>query len=363
MTSFIYLPMERKTIVKIAVCFLLSIAFIVYLQQTSVGPNQQKNHFIRIFPPHFMGMSKSYDLKNPDYYIVGLTAGSIFLGNYTDPEHLLIVHLNLLDTENFKMPIPDSVKVIPSVLHWSMDNSNLYLDNYALGSVYKFPLSNPKDQPSSLLLPEISNSVFLPFPGRTFAIRTFDKNLQENILAKISVNSPLTRKYSHILQKQEEGIFSTDGMLRFNADAARFVYTYFYRNQFICLDTDFNIQYRAQTLDTNTVAKIRVVRVVAERTATIASPGFRVTRAACINRDWILINSDLLADNEEKNMFTRYAVIDMYGIKNGHYHFSFYLPKGAGKITDMAMMGNSIITIQDHTLFYYRLNIDGIKER
>ncbi len=353
--------MERKTVLNIAICFIVSILFILFLQLNAVGPNQQMNHFVRIFPPHFIGTSKSFDLKNSNYYFAGLTARNIYLGNYGDPEYILKVDLSMLNSEKIKIQIPDSEKVFATVLHWSADSSFLYLNNYALGSVYKISLSRMKDPMSKVGVPAISSLAFLPFSRRSYVIRTFDKRLQENILSRISESTPQISNFDSVLEKQGEGIFSTDGLLRFNPDAARFVYIYFYRNQFITLDTSFKIDFRARTLDTNTEAKIRVISQASRKTSTIASPGFRINRSACTNNEWILINSDLRADNEEKNIFSKFAVIDIYGIGNGHYHFSFYLPKGVGKITDMAMIDNRVITIQDRTLLYYDLNFADIK--
>ena len=163
------------------------------------------------------------------------------------------------------------------------------------------------------------------------------------------------------IRKQSEGVFSTDGILRFDRVSGRYVYMFFYRNQFICIDSNFNLLYRGQTIDTNAHTKFRLVSIPYQNSTAFASPGFRVNRVGCINQDWILINSDLQADNEEKDIFSLYAVIDVYGLKSGRYHYSFYLPKGNGKITDMAILHNDLVVIQNQKLIIYPLNIGEIK--
>jgi hypothetical protein len=352
---------DKKTIIQLTSCFFGSILIVVFLQLNAIGPNMKRNHFIRIFPPHFLGPPKSIELRNPEYYIAGLTERFIYLGNYVDPRFVFETDWKLLNLTNYLLMFPNQKITSPSSLHLSIDSPLLYLNNYETGSVFKGLIDFPTRSLSEINLPDISSSVFLPGSSGNFAVRTFDMKLNENVLGKLLPDSPHFKIWPNLLEKQSEGVFSTDGLLRFNRNSGLYVYMYFYRNQFICMDNNFNLLYKGQTLDTNSYAKIRLVSIPYQNSTSFASPGFRVNRIGCINQDWIFINSDLKADNEENDVFPLYSVIDVYGMKNGSYHFSFYLPKGKGKISDMAILHNNLVVIQNNELTVFPLNIGASK--
>jgi hypothetical protein len=354
--------MNNKTALNIAFCFLGSTLLIWLLKISAPGPNQQKNNFIRIFPPHFLQIANTLNLNNARYYIAGQTNHLIYLGNSTDQANLVGIDWLGINKYSFHIQIPNKeVSFVPD-LQVNIDSPYLYINNDITGSVWRRQLANNDELLTELFTSHISNSIFLSCSGNSFAIRTFDRNLKQNILAKLSYKSTYLSKWPLLLKNQLEGVFSSDGVLRFEPISGKFVYVYFYCNQFVCLDSNLRLQYRGQTLDTNSHVKIRVAAIPSQDETLIASPGFRENRAACISSDWIFVNSELQADNEEKKIFDQYLVIDVYGLKDGHYHFSFYLPKETGKISDMAIKDSILVTIQNRSLVFYTLNIREIKK-
>ncbi|HEV3249308.1 MAG TPA: hypothetical protein VGZ71_00035, partial [Puia sp.] len=319
--------MDKRTLLKISSCFIGSILVVVFLQLAAVGPNKQINHFVRIFPSHFFGAPKMVDLKNHNFYIAGLTEKSIYFGDYGDPVNISRIDWNLSDYIKLNLHFPKGESIRTAELHLSVDSPFFFINNFSTGSILRGLISTPAVTLKQVHSFKISTSIFIPCSSGTFAVRTFDSKVKENVLGKLSLDSSYIRLWPHLLEKPSGGFFTDDGLLRFDSVSGQFVYIYFYRNRFLCLDSNFNLRYIGQTLDTNAHAKIRVIAITSQNVTTIASPGFRVNRAACINQDWIFINSDLKADNEENNIFNSYAVIDLYGLKDGRYHFSFYVPK------------------------------------
>jgi hypothetical protein len=136
----------------------------------------------------------------------------------------------------------------------------------------------------------------------------------------------------------------------------RLVYMYYYRNQFICLDTNLRVIYRSKTLDTNSRSKIEV-RMVHEQKI-LASPPVLVNKFICISGKSILICSALCSDNEDQEIFKNNSVTDVYDSRDGRYRFSFYLPKiHNNKISSLALQGNQLFTIQGNSLVRYDLDL------
>jgi hypothetical protein len=353
--------MNNKTFSLIMCCFFGSIGVVVFLQEIAVGPNFEKNDFIRIFPPHFIQTPNTLDLKNREYYIAGLTEESIYLGNYKDASLFSRLGWDGKGLTNFHLQLSEQNLFIPSSFHLSIDSPAFYINNFTTGSIFKGLMNFPGGRLSQLHSPVNSNSIFIPVSKCSFAIRTFDQRRMENVLGKLWIDAPQITAMPALLEKQSDGVFSTDGLLRFDKVSGLLVYIYFYRNQYICMDSNFNLKYRGHTIDTNAHAKIRLVTLPSEAATTFASPGFRVNRTACVSSDWIFINSDLRADNEEENIFKSNLVVDVYSLKFGRYHFSFYLPKLTGKITDLSILRQHLVVIQDHWLTIYPLDLNEIK--
>ncbi len=99
-----------------------------------------------------------------------------------------------------------------------------------------------------------SNGISLT--SNNFAFRKYDQILKQNILAKNSFNpgsSPVIES-KDLLQKQVDGIFCTDGMMSYCKKSGKLIYVYYYRNQFICADSNLHLIYRGNTIDTNQFA-------------------------------------------------------------------------------------------------------------
>src|SRR5690606_3253437 len=92
-----------------------------------------------------------------------------------------------------------------------------------------------------------------------FMFRGIDQINNQNIIGKIDLEKQDNITISNqLIQKQKDGIFDTDGMLRYNSDKNQIIYTYYYRNEFITADSNLNLDYQGRTIDTvkNAVIKI-----------------------------------------------------------------------------------------------------------
>jgi len=165
-----------------------------------------------------------------------------------------------------------------------------------------------------------------------------------------------------LLEKQIDGLFCTDGMLHYDRATSQMIYVYFYRNQFLCMDTSMNLLFRGNTIDTIGHARIKVARIESENSITLAGPPAIVNRRsyACQNR--LFVNSSLMGKNEDPDEFNSNSVIDVYDLgKEGKYIMSFYLPDYQGyKMKMFAASRNEFIAIHGRYLIRYNLDEDYI---
>jgi hypothetical protein len=177
----------------------------------------------------------------------------------------------------------------------------------------------------------------------------------QNILAKVTTDSPYVKLGTAVLKKQVDGIFCTDGTLDYDPQTGTLVYLYHYRNEFVTLDTNLQVRYTGHTLDTNTTAKLQVTQL-ADGSSKFSAPPTYVNSIARIADGRIYVLSALLADNEDKSVIAHHEIIDVFALDNGEYRYTLYIPLHNGEhITDFIVKGAQLLALFDHTLNAYTI--------
>jgi hypothetical protein len=344
-----------RSMVKLFICMLTGIlpVFVLYLHSEDFHRN--KNSFYRVFPPHVILKTNSINLGGIDGYIVGKSSNTIYLGNYVSPNDLFAIDMNLQDTQSLHLLFPDSRKYEASLIILTIDSPYAFITDKLRSSIYRCPLVS-NDSFKLIRNFQFSSSESVALSAESMILKTFQKKIRNNIFEKVNYQHISLMDSANILEKQIDGFFCTDGSLQIDYQANRLLYMYFYRNQFICLDTNLQVVYKAKTLDTNTRSKIQV-RTVHDQEI-LAAPPLLVNKLASISGKSILIYSALLADNEDKDKFRDNCVIDVYESRNGSYRFSFYIPRiNNSGISSFILQGKQLFTIQGNSLVRYDLNI------
>ncbi|HEU4555355.1 MAG TPA: hypothetical protein VFS25_21075 [Chitinophaga sp.] len=333
---------------------MLSIAAIWVLYIASDKINHRPNGFIRLIPPHRATPEKILDVKYNSYYIAGATPTRIFLGNSTAPTYVLTTSYALSDTTHMRLALPPGTQLVGPVTV-QIDSPHVYMMSGLQGALLHTAL------PDTALtrLPEGRRQFFnaRPLSPSTFILRMYDSAWDQNILAKRISETAYIRPSPPVLEKQIDGIFCTDGALCYHLNTARLAYVYYYRNQFLCMDTNLNIIYKGRTIDTVAHARIKVAKLVDLQQSTVASPSGVVNRMSCMDDRWLYINSKLMANNERKDEFDKVSVVDVYSLKDGTYHFSFYLPDlGDKKMHSFRVFNKTLVALYDHYVYTFRLN-------
>jgi hypothetical protein len=327
---------------------------IIIIDIFSYRTNNLKNGFIRLFPPHLLLPLKFLDIKYNSYYIAGAKLNKIYLANSTAPSRLLIFNNDLSDTQHLHLNIKGNPRLIQGSNIIVIDSSSIYVMEGRVSTIMHGTLSNLN---IDTIQKSYSFNLAIPISHSSVIIRTYNDDNTKNILAKISLNESKIIKAPNILEAQTDGIFSTDGMLLYEPISKHLIYIYYYRNQITCLDTNLKMIYISKTIDTVSYAKIKVGKYTSEGIVTLASPPSFVNVNSCVNDKYIFVHSALMANNEEKETFNRYSVIDVYSLYKGEYRFSFYLPDLRNiKINNFRVFGKTLVAMYDHYIYIYQLN-------
>ena len=275
---------------------------------------------------------------------------SIYIGTHEMNSEIFEISYDKSVKKNCKVNAEEKIDLFENNF-LLIDSANLFLCDGVKGEIWdgslnKFKLYNKYSVPQFSAVVSLSRN--------TFILRCVDQNLQ-NILIKY-VGSDRISPSSSLLQKQVDGLFCTDGSLIKVPNKNKIFYTYYYRNQFICTDTNLNLLFRGTTIDTNTFAKIKVSRIRSENQVTLASPPSYVNLQTSANEKFLFIHSALKSDNETVKIQQENSAIDIYSIDDGHYLFSLYLPNINGeKINDFRVSGNHLIALYKNYMFFFIL--------
>ena len=121
------------------------------------------------------------------------------------------------------------------------------------------------------------------------------------------------------------GVFDTDGTLLHDPVTDNFLYLYKYRNQFLKIHNDFDKVEYQNTIDDTSTADVESRKTSAGEYK-MAAPVTVVNKTGYYYSGLLFNRSNLIGKYEEKKLWERSAVIDVYNVDKGSYIGSFYLP-------------------------------------
>jgi hypothetical protein len=333
--------------------FILSLEFI-----TSYG-SRYPNGFNRLFPPHALSAHRILRLEHKEYYIAGMDSRYIYLGSYLLPFEILRVDFSLKERLPIQIPVPPHNHLHGPAMKVQVDSPNIFLVDQNNGIILSSSLSNPGH--IAYLPTRLKQAVmaYQTISASSLIIRIVDPAVRSAVLAKLNPGREPELQIHDILEKQIDGIFCTDGMLHYDQQTGKLVYVYFYRNQYIGMDSNLQIEFRGKTLDSNSHAKIHIAYIASENKTTMAEPPFSVNKLSAVDGHYLFIQSALLSEHEEAQLFKNNAVIDVYDLTHRVYRFSFYLPyTGREKMQDFRVSFRRLITLHGAYLEIYQFKAD-----
>ena len=345
-----------KSSIKILLaCFFGSVFCVYILYLFSPLAKIKKNGFQRAFIGSTPPIVRLINLGYNSFYIAGVRDGNIYLGNPTAPGLLLKVNQQSSSIDTFHIDLPPGANPSWPSVRLSIDYPSVFVLDGTTSFIYKGFITNKSiDRWQKIECRNFTKSI-LTSSGYCL-MRIKDTALNLNTLATdFNLNTHQYEK-KYALKRQFDGVLCTDGILLYSADSGYVIYVYYYRNQILCFDVRLNLLYEARTIDTNTIAKIKLDTSRPNYMVTFSSPPVQVNEKAGVSKKNIYIHSGLKSDNEITNHFSNNSPIDVYDITNGHYLYSFYLPHYKHKSErDLDVDGNFIYALYDDNLLVYSL--------
>lgn len=341
--------MLKSRLLSISISFAVSCILSFLLYFLSDWKVNLSNGFNRKFPSHKIRGVRFIDLKYHSWYPAGAHSEELYFGNYLFLNGILKVDCDRQDTVLNRVSGFDTVTFSKGSTY-QIDSTNFYLLDgikrvVASGKMSDLELTRMQKTPPF--------TAGLPLSPSSFILRVVTKGRNNTLIKQTNE----TINHSYTLEKQGDGVFSTDGMLIKSPDGSKIIYAYYYRNQFICADTNLNVLYKGKTIDTVSHANIKVARIESEHAVTLAAPPVYVNKHIAANNKWLFVHSGLRADNEVSSITERASVIDVYSLSDGKYAFSFYLLNmKEQKLNSFIVFGDSLVAIYDDCLYSYKLN-------
>jgi hypothetical protein len=291
------------------------------------------NDFVRIFPPHAADINSSLKVQPHQFYLAGASATHVYL---SDRRGILRVSSNMADTGRIDLSTIAGSEI-------NIDSPYFFVHKGSTGELQHGHINSWKIDTT---FHTTGFTAFEPISSSSAILRQINAEERKNVLVKL--NGP--QKY--VLKKQVDGLLCTDGYLQYSSTLHQLVYTYRYRNQFVCLDTNLNVVRIGKTIDTTSVAKIAVNET--DGKITMSKPPLVVNNGTCVDGKYLFIRSNLLARNESAGDFKNRSVIDVYNIIDGSYRFSIYIENYEGsKMQDFLVENSTIVAMFRDALVTY----------
>lgn len=308
----------------------------------------QFNDFIRFFPVHALSPSKTAYVPFKSFYLAGQTSQKIYLANAHNPRQIFTLNRRLTDTSTVSLQI----KTVPQA-QVRIDSPYFFVFEGRYAKIRRGEITNwftDKTLPDSIYY-----SLAVPTGPSSFVVRSTQTSTMQDVLGKVTEQTPHWKLADRLLQKQIDGIFCTDGMLHYSKYLSAIIYLYYYRNGYVLADTNLRLVARRSTIDTNKIAKIKVASFH-DGTRTLASPPAIINKNSCIYNRFLLVHSTQKAKNERSSA-TKKPVIDVYDLIKGSYAFSFYIPGNfSSRLLSFGASEGFLFALFENEIASYQLN-------
>ncbi|KVV15012.1 DoxX family protein [Flavobacterium sp. TAB 87] len=313
-----------------------------------------KNKFIRRFAQHTAQQIYQIDLKYNSYYFAGSDNGNLYLGNSTSS-----LKVSVLDTltkeiaqynitlERIKMPFSIPVIRVGSGCFFVFEGTVPYIFSGSTANWHADLKLNSG--------PYFSNAV--PIDSTSLAVRYSIAESNESVIGTVDLKDTLKSKINRsLLEKQFDGIIDTDGSLLYNRSINKIIYVYYYRNEYLLINNQLNLDVKGNTIDTISRAQIELVQNKKSGRTTFSKPPLRVNRLSASYGNLLFVNSSLPGQYESEDLWKIAAIVDVYDFTDKSYRSSFPIYNiNRKKMRSMYVYGNHLYALIDQKLVCYKL--------
>lgn len=349
----------RKVLGFASLITLLSCGIITMLFFRSEYIIKKENNFTRRFLQHPVMEDKSIDLGVNSYYFAGIVNGTIYLGNITAPLLITKVDANLCKVSQTKIKIDNKNHPFRSV-QLQVKPPYYYLHDGSVPVIFRGKLGDSLAH--TISYGDAFFNQLTVLDSMRFALRTQRRTDNQYTIALLDLNKePKISLKPNVLQKQIDGVFDVDGFLASDPAKGTLVYTYFYRNQYILMDSALNILNRFNTIDTTRTAKISITKL-SDGKIKMNAPPFSVNKSSALYKDLFFNRSNLKGKHEPAESWKSSSIIDVYRTDEQRYIGSFYIRNKNGKgMSSMLIDGPYLYVLVGNELQRYRIRAGAFK--
>lgn len=221
---------------------LMAVGVVVALFLSSEHIIKKENNFTRRFGQHPIRDEKAFDLGVNSYYFAGIAGGQVYLGNVTAPLILTSIDTALTTTRAVKVRLNDTTHPFRSI-QIKVKPSYFYVYDGSVPVIYRGHLGDSLARTVSYADAYFSQLEVID--SVTFAFRTQSAETRAQVLGKLALDQdPKITLHHELLEKQVDGVFDTDGQLLRDDITGELVYIYFYRNEFLVMDSSLHLTQR-----------------------------------------------------------------------------------------------------------------------
>lgn len=345
--------MSRRSVLIVCCIVGFSFALVMILYAMSEEPFSYRQDFTRIHRHNFIKQHTVLDLGSDAHYIAGATDNAIYFGNRQDSLELLVADCELQNIHMVRIRLADSINLRSSSI--TVDSPYFSIRAGKVPTIYTGTIGEWYATRALDSLPFFVNAVSISRNSFAFQMTgDLDGGNENNIiLCKALAGEPDINANPSVLLSETNEYFSSMGMLRYSKHLHKLIYTYFYNNEFLEIDTTLNLTARHNTLDSIILPELRPLQIEKEQ-YTFASTSAIVNRDVQLHKDLLFISSALMAKNETQEVFERVSVIDVYGLNDGKYKFTFHLPDYKSiRMRYFTVLNNGVIAIHGQYAVLY----------
>jgi uncharacterized membrane protein YphA (DoxX/SURF4 family) len=347
---------------------LLSSGIVVFIFLSSEHIIKKQNNFTRRYLQHLIEEDKVFDLGANSYYFAGADGEKIYLGNSTAPLIITTIDSALIHKVELKVNVDQTNFTVRSVKA-QVRPPHYYIYDGSVPIVYRGNLSSTNAKTISFGDAYFDQLKILD--SAKFAIRTLNSKTQNFTLGILNLNAkPRVTLYDNIIEKQKDGVFDADGILIQDLNHDQYIYTYFYRNQFLILDSSLHLLRKLRTIDTVSRAQVQVA-LLKNGQHKMNAPPLMVNKGMVAHGGLLFNQSNLKGKYETAEIWKEASIIDVYWTDQQEYVGSFYISnRKDGKMSDMMvtdrylyiLCGNGIVRYQFSKLFQKSFKIRGSRK-
>lgn len=350
--------MKNRTVILLGLGGLsMVIMLLIYIkEQQRAG---RKNGFYRrIISGVIQDTGYKWQLERSRWYIAGLTQQHLFIASSDAFNYLLKVDMQapakgrqqiyIRKKENRHGPMPGATLFVTGPKFFIIDGHQ--------PAVFKGDTINWMI--NTIDTPAASFDSGLLLSDTTMIVRALN-----NKGLSIGRLEPDRLHLSHILpDKNMNGIMEMDGTMCYQPSVSRFVYTYYYRNSFVVCDAALHVLFKKNTIDTIAYPQINVSQPDRFGEIRLSSSPIVTNRRSAVSQEYLFIQSGLMADNEDRNVYQRSVVFDVYHLTDGNYICSFYIPAPyRKKLFDFRVTDSRLMVLYEDALVVYQLKMQAIR--